>query len=285
MSEADDNTGGKKEEAATTRVHRDNADAIVPPAVTRTTPGRVVGGGQMMLHSREAHRLFYGRRKKEEESLYPIVGLARFASQTAQIWSASILNDPFADWVLIDVEDRFDKVEKNLSRKIEAFKDLLCGQENLTYDIQHSVSPVAFEINFHTPYGFKGAHTLMSFDHFMRYALTARHVALLTNDDWTENVQMIARSIRGTFNMVNTWRHTGATRHDFAANNAIARRAIETYQSDINRTHRSPDIPEDILTGTRRPKFGPTIRDRQIVEEPDGDIQNLESDKDETILS
>lgn len=238
--------------------HAANADPISPPAVTRTTPGRATGGGRMELHSKHAHSIFYGR-KDLSGKLPNIVGLARFAAQLAKIHNAATANDPYADWALIDIEEKLVSAEAVLANNEQHIKGLLCGQNRYEVDVQTSVKPVVIQIKFQSPLAFKAARLLLSFDEVVMLALTARHQALMGNDDFSNCVNNTSRAVRGTFELVNSWRSTGVTRHDIAANNAVARRSIEIYEGGI---HRDPQIPEDILQGTRRSQFAPTIRTR-----------------------
>ncbi|MBT4451177.1 MAG: hypothetical protein HOC92_15875, partial [Gammaproteobacteria bacterium] len=43
--------------------HEDNADPIVDPKLVSTKPGAIKTQGQFIVHTKLAHRLFYGRKK------------------------------------------------------------------------------------------------------------------------------------------------------------------------------------------------------------------------------
>ena len=62
-----------------------------------------------------------------------------------------------------------------------------------------------------------------------------------------------AHLLRSLFGLAQLHRFSGASRDDFAANNARAENAREMYK-------RYGDIPQDILEGTRRSNFAPPIR-------------------------
>ena len=225
----------------------------------------------MVIHSKHAHQLFYGRRDPDGK-LPNIVGLARFAAQAAQINSAAINNDPYADWTLIDIEMKMQKAEDSIEKQAESLKDLLDGLDGFEVDFLESEKPVTIHLKFQSPLAFKAARLLKKLDDVIMLALTARHQAIIGADDFQTITRKTSGSVRGTFELVNTWRMTGVTRHDFAANNQIAHRAKEIYSGGI---HREPEIPVDILRGQVRSKFAPTIRDRSsesdITKMPDSE--------------
>ena len=255
--------------------HGDNADTLAPPRTTRVTPGRTVGGANMTLHTKNAHRLFYGRKHVKEKNLPAIVGLVRFASQSANIHNAVVANDPYADWVLIDIEEALEAVEKLIQTQQVHLNDVLSGYEGIEFSIQESTEPVNIPLVFHSPMAFAASRILVAFDTLVRSALAARQYALIVNDDWNYSVNRCSSAIRGCFEIVNSWKHTGVTRHDIAANNAVARRAAEVYAKNTNR---GANIPDDVLQGIRRAKFAPIIQTKDTPETiSDDGVEDIET--------
>ena len=232
------------------------ADGIIPLAQSRATPGRVVGGANMTIHTRQAHRLFYGRRSDEKAGKAPITGLVRFANTVANIHNAASRDDPFADWTLCDLEARFESADTVIGKHTAHLASLLDANDGLKIGLHASVKPISIPLRFYAPLAWRGAQTLTKLDQLVLHALTARQVALMFEDDWKESVSRAARAVRQAYEWVNVWQYTGVTRDDLAANNAVARRALGIYQT----SNRGVDIPADVLTGERRSKFAPTIR-------------------------
>jgi hypothetical protein len=58
-----------------------------------------------------------------------------------------------------------------------------------------------------------------------------------------------AHVLRSLFGLAQQYRFSGATRDDFAAQNARAREALEKFC----------ELPQDVLEGTRRSEFAPPI--------------------------
>ena len=64
-----------------------------------------------------------------------------------------------------------------------------------------------------------------------------------------------AHLLRSAFTLAQKYRYSGAQRDDFAANNAVARSALEKYG----------ELPRDVLEGTRRSRFAPPIQKRTAL--------------------
>lgn len=230
--------------------HKDNADPIVQPRLVANRPGPMRTQGEIILHTRAAHRLFYGRRQDEKQGIKAIIGLVRFSTNVNAIVGCAANNDPWADAVLLKIEERFSAVNALVKGNIEALDQLLDGMEGLSICFNESVKPVKMPVEFKSVYGFMGARLLGQYDKLVRLGLVARHVGLLFEDDWGRLIGKPGSSVREVFWLSATYRFTGATRDDVAANNEAARRAVAKYGT----------LPQDVLEGTRRARHAPVIR-------------------------
>ena len=230
--------------------HEDNADPIVPPRQVANRPGPMRTQGEIVLHTRAAHRLFYGRRRDDKANIKPIIGLVRFSTNVNGIVECAANDDPWADAVLLKIEDRFTAANTLVKENIDVLEQLLDGMEGLSICLNESVKPVTLPVEFKTVYGFMGARLLGQYDKLVRLGLVARHVGLVFADDWGRLVGTPGRNIREVFWLSATYRYTGVTRNDVAANNEVARRAVAKYGK----------LPQDVLEGTRRAKHAPNIR-------------------------
>ncbi len=231
-------------------VHEDNADPIVPPRQVSTRPGRMRTQGEIVLHTRVAHRLFYGRRRDDKAKIKSIIGLVRFSTNVNGIFECAANDDPWADAVLLKIEDRFTAANKLVKENIEVLEQLLDDMEGLSICLNESVKPITLPVEFRTVYGFMGARLLGQYDKLVRLGLVARHVGLVFADDWGRLVFAPGRKIREVFWLSSAYRYTGVTRNDVAANNEVARRAAAKYG----------ELPQDVLKGLRRAKHAPVIR-------------------------
>lgn len=246
-------------------VHEDNADPIVPPRQVSNRPGRMRTQAEIILQTHIAHRLFYGRGHNNEEGLMPIIGLVRFSSNMNAIMGCAENDDPWADAMLIKIEDQFAAANVLIKKHIETMKNLMDGEEMEGINICHhgSLKPITVPMEFRTVYGFMGARLLAKLDKMVELMLLARHFGLFFQDDWFAMLGLkdtrrrkgkkgAGTEVRFLFGLSAKYRYTGATRDDVAANNEVARRAAAKYG----------ELPQDILEGTRRAKHAPVIRSK-----------------------
>ena len=222
----------------------DGADPIVPWSDIVKRPGQTITEGEITLHTRLAHRLFYGRRGVD--GVEAIVGLVRFVANTNGICAVAKLDDPYADARLIEIETLMQSLETSMNDDLTDLRDLLDTNSSRRVKINHieSEKPATFRLKFQYTYGFIASDLLGLFDELVNTALAAQHVGRLFRDDWTRITHTASRKMRHIFLRSTGFHHSGARRDDFAANNARAQRAVAKYG----------ELPADILRGDRRPK-------------------------------
>ena len=97
---------------------RQGADRLVNDREARgvSEMGALVDEGQdtMMIHTKEAYRLFLGRGRDPDRLLQPIIGGRRVAASLRAVWYLSGNDNPYADWALIDMAGRLDEARKKL---------------------------------------------------------------------------------------------------------------------------------------------------------------------------
>lgn len=233
------------------------ADPLIGPSTANMTPGAIHTSAVVKFHSTQSVNLFRGRKGDPANNVRPIIGLARFARQVALVWSASSIDDPFADQVLLDIEEAYDAAKETLDAREKAMNDLLHGMEDFEVSIGASDAPVEFRLQFYSPWGFRGAMLLKQFDKIMRMALTAKHIGLFADNDWVSIVNNSARALRHMFAQVDGWISTGLKREDIRQKNKLARRAIASYDEAQGR--RILLTPE-VMSGLYRAKLSPVNR-------------------------
>lgn len=245
--------------------HPDGADTIVSPRSVRDRPGRLTTEGNITLHTRQAHKLFYGRRAEPQKKIFPVVGLVRFASNVGSIWAASEADDPYADLALIEIEHEFEDAEKVLAQYAKSLDDLLANEvDGINVSVMHSAKPVVLDLQFFSPWSYQGARLLAKYDKLVLKCLTAKHVGLMFDEDWERVVVRSGTRIRAMFQRSQFWRATGVTRNDIAANNQVAQRAEEIYAKHLQQMLVMPD---DVLRGEKRARMAPKVKLAQPLEQ------------------
>jgi integrating conjugative element protein (TIGR03761 family) len=233
--------------------HADNADTLVTPNLVNKRPGMLRTKGELTIHTRSAHRLFYGRRRDDKNSVKPIIGLVRFALNMNQICDLAAADDPYADAALLKVEEKLEECKRIIMGHVAELEDLLSDTDDISIDFHESVEPIKVPLEFKTTYGFLAARILSQYDKLVRLAQSAKHVGLFFQEDWARVVRKSGSLIRHAFLLSASYRFTGVKRDDFAANNAVARRAIDKYG----------ELPQFILEGGKRSKYAPAINRSQ----------------------
>ncbi|WP_020406844.1 PFL_4669 family integrating conjugative element protein [Hahella ganghwensis] len=225
----------------------DMEDDVTEQPKSKPGPGAYRTKGKYTIHTKAAHRLFYGRKKAP--GVEPIIGLVQFSSRVNAIWQASELDDPYADSKLLAIEEALDHAQKLVEASKETLEGLLGSDTNIEIFPAETIRPETVDVEFKTPYGFLALKLLSTFDGMVQNALAARHAAMIFNNDWQQLVTFPSRKIRHAF-ALSDFRFSGSCRNDFAANNQRARDAVEKYGQ----------LDPDILQGKRRPRMAPEAK-------------------------
>ena len=231
----------------TVRQLPDNADPAVDYATASERPGTLRGEASLLIQTRQALRLVYGRRQSQEHA--GIIGLVRFGMLMKRIWTSTMLDDPYADWFLIQVHESLEAGRETIRELKTQVDALLQAVEGVNITVAHSLKPVRVPLQFANPYGYMGAYLIADYDELVRAVLTARHVGLLARDTAEQMLQRGGRSVRRTFVIPIQWKHCAINRDDVRQDTPRGRAAREAMGA----------LPRDVLDGTRRAIHAPTI--------------------------
>lgn len=202
------------------------------------------------LHTYHAARLWSGRKPNTGEKTQGVLGLTGYLHLTNVIKTAAAQDDPYADWMMIQIEEKIEKVKARLAAIKEEVKEIVDDVPwQLSISENLNIQPARMPLFVNTPLGFQGVYLLIEFDEIARKLLLANHIGKMKRGQLEDMLDQAAHQIRSTFALVQNYRNTGVTRDDIAANNARARAAIEKYGLP----------PQDVLEGTRRSSYAPTI--------------------------
>lgn len=237
-----------EQNAKTSRRLPDNADPAADYATAAERPGTLRGEASLLIQTRQAQRLVYGRRHSQEQA--GIIGLVRFGMLMKRIWTAAMQDDPYADWFLLQVHEALE-AGRALTQELKVHVDaLLAGVDGVEITVAHSLKPVRVPLQFANPYGYMGAYVIADFDELVCSVLTARHVGLLPRDEAERMLQRAGRAIRRAFLIPTQWKHCAVGRDDLRHDTPRARAAREAMGV----------LPQEVLDGTRRAGHAPAIR-------------------------
>lgn len=238
---------GQRDEISLALRQRSNID---PQQKERenSMPGPVIPKAIIRLHTFIGHNLFFGNAEKKDRP-FREPAFTLYASALNAVWAAAQNDDPYADATLVQIEEQIDKVKIMLNDLLVNLSSLIDSLENAGIQaVSHtSIRPVDVPIAFRTVHAAVSIQLLGLADQVIQKALMARHFGMVTAQDWQRILKSSVSPMRHLFSMSARFRASGATRGDFAANNARAAAAVEKLGQ----------LPQDILEGTRRPKLGP----------------------------
>ena len=223
-----------------------------PIAETRSPknsrPGKLRGSYAITLHTRQAQRLFLGRRKTDDKPA--IIGLTAFSSMISRVWDAAAQDDPYADWILLQAEKAIEEAQSRIKARQHEVDARLKSRERVHIEVAASLEPVEMPLGFPTPFGYMGAYLIEDYDQLVLSLLTAVHVALMPRDAAMAILSETGRMIRRTFLIPTQYKQLGITRKDLEMTTQRGAEAVKAMG----------ELPREVLEGTLRSRYAPAIR-------------------------
>ncbi len=222
-------------------------DDAVDYRSTVDRPGALRGEVWITIQTRQAQRLVIGRKPTQEKA--GIIGLTRFGALTSMLNLCARLDDPYADWWLVKIEDTLEQAAHEIQHLRQHVETLLTNAPGMQIDIAQTLDPVRIPLKFGNPYAYQGARLLTDFDALVRTVLTARHVGFMDRDSAEKTLNLGGRAVRRALASAMGFKNQSTRRKDIEENTAHARQAIELMG----------EVPEEILNRTRRAKLAPEL--------------------------
>jgi integrating conjugative element protein (TIGR03761 family) len=185
--------------------HRAGAEQVVATheASALRKLGSLVNEDQdtMLLHTKEAFRLFMGRAKDPQGQYAQIVGGRRVAASLKCLWLLSGADNPYADWALLRHEELMQEISHRLTREVHQLQQKLDAQRmrGLQYSVLRSAEPKELQLGFKSPYGYGISDLVVHFDYYIRTVKTLVRKDQLTDDQGRQGIRDLTRAIRAAF--------------------------------------------------------------------------------------
>jgi len=205
------------------------------------------------LHTYHAVRIWNGVRRSDDSNeprFRGVPGMQSYFAITNLLKLVSSRDDPFADWWMLKLEERIELARKKMdgfTQTLDTVMKRIPSQMSISENLNQK--PLVMPLYVSCYLGFHGIYLLEGYDRLVRKVLLANHIGLLGRADMESFVDQGSHELRSLVGLAWTFRNTGTSRDDIAANNARAREAIEKLGRP----------PEDILQGIRRSEFAPRI--------------------------
>jgi integrating conjugative element protein (TIGR03761 family) len=258
------------EETPQVRKLPDNADPVVDYTTAVERPGRLRGTSYLTIETRQAQRLVYGRAHSDE--LQGIIGLVKFAMVMGRIWRAAELDDPYADWYLLQIHEALTTAQAQVKQATEQIQERLQSVTGIEISVAHSLKPVQIPLHFPNAYGYMGGYLIADYDTLVRNVLTAVHVALMTREEGKHLLNNYGRIIRRSFLLPTQWKYCIITRDDIRQTTQRGAMAIDAMG----------ELLQEVLDETLRAPHAPTIRKPGSKGSQPATVDLLDDDEDET---
>lgn len=212
-------------------------------------PGQVKSDKSLRLHTKEALKIFKGRKPDATEGIREIPGLPIYASLLRDIWQSTIAGDLYGRWWIQKLETALKQSNEDLEllhgqiqKKLAAFGDRL----NLT--ASEATEPVEVEIRYASPYMYKIIYLLIQIDQIVADMITLRHMAIITPKEFDSYRKQIVGSMHRTLMTLRQFKSYGVRSED-------VKNQTETY---LKAKKEMGELPEDVADGSYVPEHMPT---------------------------
>lgn len=211
----------------------------------------------MLIHTKEALRLFIGRGADPDGKVARIPGAKSVGSSLRALWIASGHDNPYADWALLMAEqaigERMKALEAAQGKVLERLKAL--EGKGLHLSLLRSQNPAKLELGFRSPYGFLVAQLVVSFDQYVRAIKTLQARDLMGADEVRAELRAQLRPLRALFDqtlrqqsLLQRPAFAHIKRSDFGSSSLEARQRVAEL------AERWPGLPEPVLSGDLLPR-------------------------------
>lgn len=230
------------------------------------------GGDRMRLHTRDAMRLFLGRVPKPGEKGYAMAGGKRVAAALRALWSLSANDNPYADWALVEVDDRISALRQTIeSEQRHALAGLdAMRQKGLDYTILQSRDPAEVALGFASPYGYMIAGLLVEVDFLVRVIKSAVLRDLIGSENGREGVHRVKHKCLSVFHFAVRWQNV-LSRPEFAKLSRLDLLPNAAGQSTQRAEALSAllgPVPQEILSLEKQPRHSkrrlPQVSDAEL---------------------
>jgi integrating conjugative element protein (TIGR03761 family) len=219
-------------------------------------PGGLRNATTMTIQTRQAKKFIEGRQRTAGRE--PIVGLMEFGHLLRKIWLSAELDDPYADWFLVQIEQELQQAKQFIGEKTQWLNAIMLDMKGFNIQVAESSKPLEVALYFQNPYGYIGAYIVHDYDALVQTVYTARHIGLLDRAGADNLMQEAGKAIRSAFNKAAAWRFTGVARGDLLVNTPNAQRAFDEYG----------ECPAAVVLKEQRARFAPVIKLRPEASKP-----------------
>jgi len=212
-------------------------------------PGVIASEKSLTLHTKEALKIFKGRRADPENDVREIAGLPIYATMLKNIWRSCLAGDVYAVWWIQKIEKVIHESESDLNKLIKEIDDLTKPMsDRIDLSRSEATNPIKVQINYASPYMYKVIYLLIDIDRIISKMLTLKHMAIISPAAFDQYRKNVTGTMNRTLLTFRGFKPTGVTAEDIKENNAKAKEAFDAMGK----------LPDLILAEEYKPEFFPT---------------------------
>ena len=185
---------------------------------------------------------------------YRRFGIQEFGRAVGVVCRDAKADNPYADWMLVQIEDKMEAVSRMIEETGQSFDELMAEmvEEGIEVDLAAAEQHQAEVFSFGSPYPYAALRMVRHLDDVLRLGLTLVHIGALSNRDRKEQVKPLMRGMRQLWSMPFRYKHTEISRSrlDYQDPELIAELEQRLGGS----------LPQEVLDGSRRGRYAPDIQ-------------------------
>lgn len=220
----------------------------------RLKPGPAEHNLFVEIHTTQAYGLILGRSRKHQLETFgkdqaSIMGLFGFVKQTSILINTSLNGDPFADVILLKIEEYLQKFDEHISASVATVEQMIknLSENGIKTRRMSSKTPAKVNILFTSPYGMKLLMLIVKYDHLARLYLPIRQLQILDHDTWSLPFNEARNIFRKMMNITTHYVDAGLTRENIQ--NATPQ--IKKHITKMSKFY--GQLPDDVLDYQKRP--------------------------------
>ncbi|HFV9294008.1 TPA: PFL_4669 family integrating conjugative element protein [Serratia fonticola] len=200
------------------------------------------------LHTYYAISTWEGRERGARKDT--IIGMPRFFRLVSSISRDSLVDNPYADAVMYQLEKLIDEAHKNIQHLLNEANSLIDDlPSGISLSSVVSSSPLNIGVHSHTPLGYRCVYLLVGFDQLALKLFQAHHYGFISRQHRDDQLHQGGYQIRKIFSAAQHYRSFPVNRTDIVMDTEMIHPA-QQYFGDVDR---------EVLLGKKRSRFSPPV--------------------------
>lgn len=230
--------------------------------IKKLNPGPLESESVMTINTVMGKSIILGR--PADSYAKTIIGLHRFNNKAKSIYYAAKADNPYADLILLIIEqDFYDSLLQYKSAvtalydKVNEVEVIIKQQEDRQFHISHKfdLSPLTIKLEYKLQYGHLVALLISYYDRIVTLLLKLQVYGEISKKDFHHETQKQGKPIRRIYRYGQFWKNHKITRSDVRAGTSEYQAASRYFDKTFG-----IKLTSNIMSQIKLPQWGPDIR-------------------------